>query len=126
MNEAPKRRLNSTLLDTTVLNALRKYVTIARQQGREDRATLALELLSKFDKKSHASVIAQHAKSDAALVADLQDYRQAVESQGRADRVAWASESFVALHADAIADLNEKTAELDAKIAALTPATKKR
>jgi hypothetical protein len=127
--ESPKR-INSTLLDATMLNALRKYVTVARQQGREDRATLALELLSKFDKKSHAAVIAQHVKSDAELVSALQTYREAVESQGRGDRVAWVSQSFVALHSDAVADLRDefaaRSAELEKKIAALTPQAKKR
>jgi hypothetical protein len=127
--ESPKR-INSTLLDATMLNALRKYVTVARQQGREDRATLALELLSKFDKKSHAAVIAQHVKSDAELVSALQTYREAVESQGRGDRVAWVSQEFVALHSDAVADLRDefaaRSAELEKKIAALTPQAKKR
>lgn len=129
MNEAPKR-INSTLLDTTVQNALRKFATTATQQGRTDRAALALELLGKFDKKSHANVVAQYKKTDAELVSALQTYREAVESQGRYDRVIWVNESFVSFHADAVADLRdefaEKFAELEKQIAALTPQAKKR
>lgn len=127
--ETPKR-YNSTLLDSTVLNALRKYATTARQQGREDRATLALELLSRFDKKAHANIVAQHRKADEELLSALQSYSAAVTTQGRADRIEWANQSFVALHADPFEDLCDSVtahlSELDAKIAALTPAAKKR
>jgi hypothetical protein len=119
------KRFNSTLLDATVLNALRKYSSVATQQGRTDRATLALELLSKFDKKSHAAVIAQHVKSDAELVSALQTYREAVESQGRGDRVAWVNASFAAIHADALADLRDEFNTRIAELAAMTT-TKKR
>jgi hypothetical protein len=121
-NEAPKR-LNSTLLDTTVLNALRKFATTATQQGRTDRATLALELLSRFDKKNHQNIVAQHRKTDDELLAALQTYHAAVASQNRADRILWANETFAALHTDAVADLrdefNTRIAELEKQIAAV-------
>jgi hypothetical protein len=122
-------RLNSTLLDSHVCDAIRKYITVARQQGREDRATLALELLSKFNPKEHAIALAQHQREDSELIAELQTYRQAVESQGRADRISWVSQSFVALHSDAIEDLrdefNAKLQEIEKQMSALTP-TKRR
>ena len=129
MTETPKR-INSTLIDSTVQNALRKYSSVATQQGRTDRATLALELLSRFDAKAHANVLAQYRKTDAELSAALQTYRQAVESQGRGDRVAWVNQSFAAFHADAITDLRDEFAaklqDIETQISALTPAAKKR
>jgi hypothetical protein len=124
-----QKRINSTLIDSKICGTLRCYIIQCEVQGREDRAVLAQELLNKFDSKKHAAVLAQHRKADQYLLSALQDYRQLVESQGRADRVAWASQSFVALHNDAIADLRddllEKIAELDSKIAALAPAKKR-
>ena len=123
------KRFNSTLLDTSVLNALRKYVTVARQQGREDRAVLALELLSKFDAKSHQNTVAQHRKADQDLLSALQDYGQAAGSQGRADRCVWASHSFVELHTDPVEHLRDEVAarfaELEGKIATLAVAKKR-
>jgi hypothetical protein len=124
------KRLNSTLLDTTVQNALRKYSSVATQQGRTDRATLALELLSRFDAKAHANVVAQYRKTDAELITALKTYHSAVASQNRADRIVWANESFAAFHSDTLADLRDefaaKFAELEKQIAALTPQAKKR
>jgi hypothetical protein len=128
-NEAPKR-LNSTLLDTTVLNALKKYITVARQQGRDECATVALEVLSKFDKKAHANVVAEWRKTDLELVSAIKTYHEAVTSQNRADRIQWANESFAALNSDAVIDLRDelsaKISDLSERISALAPATKKR
>jgi hypothetical protein len=125
-----QKRINSTLIDSKICGTLRCYIIQCEVQGREDRAVLAQELLNKFDSKKHAAVLAQHKKADQYLLSALQDYRQLVESQGRADRIAWASQSFVALHNDAIADLRDefaaKFAELEKQIATLTPTPKKR
>lgn len=120
---ATETRINGTLIDSKIQESLRIYFNATARQGRADKMAWAQTTLESFDPKRCASIKADHAKSDAAIVDALRNYRSSAETLGSSDRVRFVNEAFERLHADPLSDLRAelvgKLNEIEEQIAEL-------